>query len=60
MSERSFFPSLRAGVLAGLAVAGLLVFSISGVAQVTGSSQTTTDANGQQHESVTLSAPEMG
>ena len=26
------------------------------IAQVTGSSQSTTDANGQQHESVTLSA----
>jgi outer membrane protein assembly factor BamD len=60
MSERSFFPSLKAGVLAGLAVASFLVFSMSAVAQVTGSSQTTTDANGQQQESVTLSAPTMG
>ena len=59
MNERSFFPSLKASVVAGLAVAGLM-FSMSAMAQVTGSSQTTTDANGQQHESVTLSAPTMG
>ncbi|WP_348267369.1 outer membrane protein assembly factor BamD [Edaphobacter paludis] len=55
MSERSFFPSLKASALAGVAVAVLLTSSMIAGAQVTGSSQTTTDANGQQQESVTLS-----
>ena len=57
MTERSFFPGFKAGVVAGLAVAGLMLASLQGVAQVTGSSQTTTDAAGQQHESVTMTAP---
>src|SRR6185312_16553513 len=56
MSECSFFPSLKASALAGVAVAVLLASSMVAGAQVTGSSQTTTDANGQQQESVTLSA----
>jgi outer membrane protein assembly factor BamD len=59
MNKRSFFPTLRAGTLAGVAMASLIFGSLSSIgaqAQVTGSSQTTTDANGQQHESVTLSA----
>jgi outer membrane protein assembly factor BamD len=59
MNKRSFFPTLRAGTLAGVAMASLIFGSLSTIgafAQVTGSSQTTTDANGQQHESVTLSA----
>jgi outer membrane protein assembly factor BamD len=56
MNKRSFFPNLRASALAGIAVASLLAGSVAAMAQVTGSSQTTTDANGQQHESVTLSA----
>jgi outer membrane protein assembly factor BamD len=56
MSERSFFPSMRAGVLAGLAIAGLLMSPVFATAQVTGSSQTTTAPNGQPQESVTLSA----
>jgi len=56
MNKRSFFPTLRAGTLAGVAIASLMISSIGALAQVTGSSQTTTDANGQQHESVTLSA----
>lgn len=43
-------------MLAGLAVAALMASSMVAAAQVTGSSQTTTDANGQQHESVSLSA----
>ena len=61
MNRRSFFPTLRASAIAGLAVAGLLVFSVGAVAQVTGSSQTTTDPNnGQQQESVTLTAPVKG
>lgn len=58
-TRHSFFPSLRAGALAGAAVAVLLTSLIStsttASAQVTGSSQTTTDASGQQQESVTLS-----
>jgi outer membrane protein assembly factor BamD len=56
MNKRSFFPNLRASALAGIAVASLLAGSITAVAQVTGSSQTTTDANGQQHESATITA----
>ncbi|MCU1223760.1 MAG: outer rane assembly lipoprotein YfiO [Edaphobacter sp.] len=44
-------------MVAGLAVASLLIFSASAVAQATGSSETTTAPNGQQQESVTLSAP---
>src|SRR5580704_2923179 len=60
MNKRSFFPSVwfpsnRAGSLAGLAVASLIFSSMGAMAQVTGSSQTTTDANGKQ-QSVTLSA----
>src|SRR5712664_1938184 len=58
MNQRSFFPSFRASAIAGLAVASLLVLSVGAVAQVTGSSQATTAPNGQQQESVTLSAPE--
>jgi outer membrane protein assembly factor BamD len=56
MNKRSFFPSVRVGSLAGLAIAGLIVSSMGAMAQVTGSSQTTTDANGKQQQSVTLSA----
>jgi outer membrane protein assembly factor BamD len=61
MNKRSFFPSVwfpsnRAGSLAGLAVASLIFSSMGAMAQVTGSSQTTTDANGKQQQSVTLSA----
>jgi outer membrane protein assembly factor BamD len=66
MNKRSFFPSVwfpsnwfpssRAGSLAGLAIAGLIVSTMSAPAQVTGSSQTTTDANGKPQESITLSA----
>src|SRR6202789_4057054 len=55
MKKCSFFPSVRAGLLAGVAIAGLMGSSIGVMAQVTGSSQTTTDANGQQHESATVS-----
>jgi outer membrane protein assembly factor BamD len=56
MNKRSFFPTVRAGSLAGLAIASLMVSSLGAMAQVTGSSQTTTDANGKQQQSVTLSA----
>jgi outer membrane protein assembly factor BamD len=56
MNKRSFFPSVRAGSLAGLAIAGLMISSLAAMAQVTGSSQTTTDANGKPQQTVTLSA----
>src|SRR5258708_4242773 len=56
MNNRSFFPSVRAGALAGLVIAGLCFSSMGATAQVTGSSQTTTDANGKQQQSVTPSA----
>jgi outer membrane protein assembly factor BamD len=56
MNKHSFFPSVRAGSLAGLAIASLMVSSLAAMAQVTGSSQTTTDANGKPQQSVTLSA----
>jgi outer membrane protein assembly factor BamD len=61
MNKRSFFPSVRfpdfkTGSLAGLTVAGLMLSSLGAIAQVTGSSQTTTDANGKPQQSVTLSA----
>jgi len=55
MNKCSFFPSVRAGLLAGVAIACLMGSSIGAMAQVAGSTQTTTDANGQQHESATLS-----
>ena len=55
MNRRSFFPNTRATSLAALAVAGLIVSSLSAVAQVTGSSTQTTDANGQPQQTVTLS-----
>src|SRR6266567_7226627 len=61
MNKSSFFPSVwfpssKAGSLAGLTIAGLMVSSMGAMAQVTGSSQTTTDANGKQQQTVTLSA----
>ena len=56
MNKRSFFPTVRAGSLAALAIASLMLSSLAANAQVTGSSQTTTDANGKQQQSVTLSA----
>jgi outer membrane protein assembly factor BamD len=56
MNKRSFFPNVRAGSLAGLAIASLIISSMGAIAQVTGSSQTTTDANGKPQETVTLSA----
>ncbi len=54
MKKRSFFPGVRAGIMAGLAVASLMAVSIAS-AQVTGSTQTTTDATGQPQQTVTLS-----
>ncbi len=55
--HRSFFPTKRSGLLAGVAVAGMLLSSTGSWAQVTGSSQASTDAQGRPQESVTLSAP---
>src|SRR5579871_6183478 len=54
MSERSFFPSLKAGVVAGLTVASLLAFSA--VAQATDSSQAAA-APASQSQDVTLTNP---
>src|SRR5258707_4005173 len=56
MTNRSFLPSVRAGALAGLAIAGLCFSSLGAMAQVTGATQTTTDANGNQQPTVTISA----
>src|SRR5260370_15667015 len=50
------FPSDKAGARAGLAIAGLIVSSLGAMAQVTGSSQTTTDTSGKQQQTVSLSA----
>jgi outer membrane protein assembly factor BamD len=50
----SFFPSVRAGVLAGVAVAALIAGSLGARAQATGSTQTTTDAAGQPQQTVTM------
>jgi outer membrane protein assembly factor BamD len=56
MKNRSFFPSVRAASLAGLAVVAVLITTLSASAQVTGATTTTTDANGQKQTNVTLSA----
>ncbi len=56
MSERSFFPSLKAGVVAGLTVASLLAFSAGAVAQATDSSQAAA-APASQSQDVTLTNP---
>ncbi len=61
MNNRSFFPSVRfpgvpAAAVAGIALAGL-IFAATASAQVTGSTGTTTDANGQKQTNVTVSAP---
>ncbi|HXC94075.1 MAG TPA: outer membrane protein assembly factor BamD [Edaphobacter sp.] len=55
MNKRSFFPSFRATALAGIAVTSLIV-ATSATAQVTGSTTTSTDANGQQQTSATVSS----
>jgi outer membrane protein assembly factor BamD len=41
--------------MAGLAIAALMISSLTAMAQVTGSTTTTTDANGKQQQNVTLS-----
>ena len=52
----SFFTSRRSSWMAGVAVAALMAGSLGMQAQVTGSSQTTTDAQGQPQESATITA----
>ena len=52
----SFFTSRRSSWMAGVAVAALMAGSLGVQAQVTGSSQTTTDAQGQTQESATITA----
>ena len=61
MNNRSFFPSVcfpgvPAAAFAGFALASL-VFATTANAQVTGSTTTSTDANGQKQTNVTVSAP---
>jgi outer membrane protein assembly factor BamD len=56
MSQRSFFPSLKAGVVAGLTVASLLAFSASAVAQTADASQAAATPASQSQD-VTLSNP---
>ncbi|MEI9981241.1 MAG: hypothetical protein WDN23_20005 [Edaphobacter sp.] len=55
MIRRSFFPNTRATSMAALAVAGLILSSLSAVAQVTGTQ--TTNATGQQQQTVNISSP---
>jgi outer membrane protein assembly factor BamD len=55
MAKRVFFPTGRAGVVAGLLVAGLALGAAQ--AQVTGSTTTSTDAQGQTHQTVTVATP---
>src|SRR5271154_5042496 len=55
-SPKNWFPSNRAASLASLAITGLIISTLSATAQVTGSSQTTTNANGQAQQTVSLSA----
>ncbi len=62
MVKLSFFPNMQASRRAGVAVAAMMMaaifsvgFSVGAAAQVTGSSQTTTGANGNPQETVTLS-----
>ena len=59
MSERSFFPSLKAGVVAGLTVASLLAVSAAAIAQATGSSQAA-PVPASQSQDVTLTNPTKG
>ena len=56
MNNGSFFPNVRAAAFAGFALTGL-VFAATANAQVTGSTTTTTDTNGQKQTNVTVSAP---
>src|ERR1700748_3817472 len=56
MNNRTFFPGVRPAAIAGMALASL-AFATTANAQVTGSTTTTTDANGQKQTNVTVSAP---
>ena len=67
--NHSFFPTLKSRRRAGLSVAAVLMgsmlsfggaFSTSAIAQVTGSTTPSTDANGQPQQTVTMSAPLNG
>ena len=53
-TAKSFFVSARAGLLAGMAVAALVLATASAGAQVTGSTTTTTDAKGETQQSSTI------
>ena len=56
MMKRSFFPTIKADLLAGLAVSALLVSSLGAHAQATGAQQQpTADAPSQAQEGATLS-----
>ena len=55
MMERSLSSPSTTRLAMGVMAAALALTGFSARAQVTGSSQTTTDAQGQQHESATLS-----
>ncbi len=52
---KSFFLSKKSGILAGAAVAMLVLFSANAGAQVTGNTTTTTDAQGQTQQNSTIS-----
>ncbi|HEX3966763.1 MAG TPA: outer membrane protein assembly factor BamD [Edaphobacter sp.] len=57
MNNRSFFPNIWFPGVPAAALAGLIFVAATASAQVTGSSQTTTGADGKPQESITLSAP---
>ena len=61
MNKRSFFPSVCFPVVPAAALASFvlasLVFEATASAQVTGSTTTSTDANGQKQTNVTVSTP---
>ena len=54
--KRTFFPTMHSGLRAGLLVAALAAVGVAR-AQVTGSTTTGTNAQGQPQETVTLSVP---
>jgi len=56
MAKRAFFPTVRAGLSAGLLIAALMAPSLLH-GQVTGSSTTGVDQKGQPTETVTVAAP---
>jgi len=56
MAKRMFFPTMRAGLSAGILIAGLMASSIAS-AQVTGSTTTGTNQQGTPTETITVAAP---